>query len=196
MHVTGFRLSLLLGLREAQAMCITADVHEDHDRWIAVHDKDVKDRNYPLPMPLADFTCETLAMLRAHIRALRGRLIQQGEGTSELARWCLQVSQYQPTAMLMVCRAPASLRPLATRDFIGSTLAPDWGRKFMENALRGEGLKATEVDAFLRHATVGQAFQCGIGHQHSMTTWHRTAQAVDRIARQCFGLVVAGLSRA
>lgn len=195
MRLTGFRLSLLLALRETQAVGITADMHEDRDRWIAVHDKDVHGRDYPLPMPLARFTGETLAMLRAHIRALRGRLIPLGEGTSELARWCLQVSQHQPAAWLMVCQTPASLRPLATRDFVSDTLAPDWGRKFMENALRNEGLKATEVDAFLRHVTEGQAFQSSIGHQHSMATWHRTTQAVDRIARQCFGQVATGLSR-
>lgn len=195
MRLTGFRLSLLLALRETQAMVITADVHEDWDRWIAVHDKDVHGRDYPLPMPLAHFTRETLTMLRAHTRALRGRLIQLGEGTSELARWCLQVNQHQSTSLLMVCKTPASLRPLATRDFVGSTLAPDWGRKFMENALRHEGLKATEVDAFLRHVTAGQAFQSSIAHQHSMATWNRTVLAVDRIALQCFGQVVVGLSR-
>jgi len=195
MHLTGFRLSLLLALRETQAMGITADVHEDRDRWIAVHDKDVHGRDYPLPMPLARFTSETLAMLRAHVRALRARLIPLGENASELARWCLQVSQHQPAVLLMVCQTPASLRPLATRDLVGDTLAPDWGRKFMENALRNEGLKATEVDAFLRHVTVGQAFQSSISHQHSMATWHRTTQAVDRIARLCFGQVATGLSR-
>ena len=59
----------------------------------------------------------------------------------------------------------------------------------------GQLHKATEVDAFLRHVTAGQAFQSSIAHQHSMATWHRTALAVDRIARQCFGQVVAGLSR-
>lgn len=195
MHLTGFRLSLLLALRETQALGLTADVYENRDRWVAIHDKDVHGRDYPLPMPLARFTREILSVLRAHVRALRARLIQLGEGSSELARWCLQVSQHQPAVFLMVCQTPASLRPLATRDFVGSTLAPDWGRKFMENALRHQGLKATEVDAFLRHVTVGQAFQSSISHQHSMATWHRTTQAVDRIARLCFGQVATGLSR-
>lgn len=201
MRLMGFRLSILLALRESKELPLLGDFHEHTDRWVAVHDKDVPGRDHPLPMPLSGFTRDTIKALRAHCHALRGRLLKLGEGKSALARWCFAVSNHKPEPLLMTAKSSESIRALGTGGVLNGYplskgLPPDFGRKFMENALRQHGLRATEVDAFLRHSVVGQAFQSGTSHQHGLATWLRSTEAIDQIAAEVFGEVVHGLAKA
>lgn len=197
----GFRLSILLALRESKELPLFGDFHEHTDRWVAVHDKDVPGRDHPLPMPLSGFTRDIIQALRAHCHALRGRLLKLGEGKSALARWCFAVSTHKPEPLLMTAKSSESIGALGTGGVLNGCplskgLPPDFGRKFMENALRQHGLRATEVDAFLRHSVVGQAFQSGTSHQHGLATWLRTTEAIDQIAAEVFGEVAYGLAKA
>ena len=199
-QVSGSRLTLLLALRESKEIHLLADIQEELDKWTAIHDKDVPGRNYPLPVVLATFAAQTLDAIRRHSRALRGRLINMGFGKSELARWCAQIGKHGPVSLLSLASSPERLRPLATRDLLRSKskdykLAPDFGRKAMENLLRHEGLHATEIDAFLRHAVAGQARQSATSHGDNSSLWCRSNDAINRIAGELFGPVLFGLSK-
>ena len=201
MQLMGFRLSILLALRESKELPLLADFDEHTDRWVAIHDKDVPGRDHPLPMPLAGFTRETVAAIRTHCRALRGRLLTLGLGKSALAQWCFSVAALKPVPLLMTAKSSDSIRALGTGGVLDGSpwsrcLPPDFGRKFMENALRRHGLRSTEVDAFLRHSVVGQAFQSSTSHQHGLVTWLRTTKAIDQISAEVFGEVACGLSKA
>lgn len=201
MRLVGFRLSILLALRESRELPLLADFDERCDRWVAIHDKDVPGREYPLPMPLGSFTRETVGAVRAHCRALRGRMLTMRAGKSALAQWCFSVGAHKPVPMLMTAKSSDSIRTLGTADVLSGpafskNLPPDFGRKFMENALRLQGLQSTEVDALLRHSVLGQAFQSSTSHQHSLSTWLRTTKAVDQIAAEYFGEVAHGLAKA
>lgn len=198
MRLTAFRLSALLALRETRGIAIIADCNERLDRWLPVHDKDVPGRNFPLPMPLASFISQTIGAVRSHCRTLRGRLITLGHGKSALARWSLDVNQAQSVPLLkMAPRTPEAIHLVATRDFLSDvdSIPPDFGRKLLENALRREGLRATEIDAIMRHVTVGQDFQCSTSHVHALATWQRMTRALDRVASTCFCEVAFGLSK-
>lgn len=196
MRLAGFRLSCLLALRESTALGVTADIDEREHRWVPIYDKDVL---HPLPMPLSSFAVVTLRAVRVHCRALRGRLIVLGEGKSELARWCLAVTNHQAVPLLQQARNPSTVIDLPTRSFMqphdDTRLPPDFGRKLMENELRRQGLRSNEVDAFLRHDVEGQSMLCSTAHHQRQAIWVRTTQAVDRVAALCFGAVVYGLAR-
>lgn len=196
MQLLGFRLSCLLALRETTALGVTADVDEREDRWIPIYDKDVL---HPLPMPLATFTRETFRAIRVHCQAMRGRLIVLGEGKSHLARWCFAVTNHQAVPLLQLARGPSTIFDLPTRSFLQPhdewRLPPDYGRKLMENELRRQGLRSNEVDAFLRHDVEGQSLLCSTAHHQHQATWVRTMQAVDRVAKMCFGSMAYGLAK-
>jgi hypothetical protein len=151
-------------------------------------------------MPIAHFTGLTVSALRVHCRALRKRLITLGEGKSALARWCLSVINHGKACLLLQAHTPERTLPLSTREFLKpldgtQRLPPDFGRKLMENELRRQGLRSTEIDAFLRHAVEGQSQQCSTAHQQCQATWSRTRKAVDRVAGLCFEAVAHGLAK-
>lgn len=197
MQLVGFRLSSLLALRESTGLDVSAGIHEHVTRSVPVHDKDVL---HPLPMPLAHFTRETFGAVRIHCRALRGRLIVLDEGKSALARWCLAVTHYETVPLMQLARNPSELLALPTRIFLRHhgdlpRLPPDFGRKLMENELRRQGLRSSEVDAFLRHDVEGQSMLSSTSHHQGMATWTRTTRAVDKVATLCFCAVAYGLAK-
>lgn len=197
MRLVGFRLSCMLALRESAGIDLTASVDEREHRWVAVYDKDVL---HPLPMPISAFARETFRAVRAHCRALRGRLIALDEGKSALARWCQAVSNHEAVPLLQQARSTSEPFALPTRTFLQPhddtpRLPPDFGRKLMENELRRQGLRSGEVDALLRHDVEGQSMLSSTAHHQRQATWVRTTQAVDRVAALCFGAVVYGLAK-
>jgi len=103
--------------------------------------------------------------------------------------------------MLCIIEDPDSLRPLATRDFLTSKaadlyqLAPDFGRKALENLTRQGGLKCTETDALLRHNVNGQSRLSSTSHTTPSNYYLISTKAIDGFAKQLFEEVAFGLNR-
>lgn len=195
----GFRLSLLLALRERKELPLHANIDEARALWIGIHDKDVAGLNGPLPVPVSATCRATMESVRRHCRALRRRLEKHGERHSPLAQWCRDVESHQTVHLLMHTGLRLEVKPLGTTQFLKMLpqhlrLAPDFGRKILENHLRHAGLKSSDIDAVLRHAVTGQSPATSTSDFNLLSWIERVAPALDPIANQMLGEVVYGLS--
>ena len=87
-----------------------------------------------------------------------------------------------------------------TADFIHDEeirklVPPDFGRKAMENLLRANGLRASEIDAILRHALQGQTTNCVTSDTAPLVRWRGANLAVTKIAVSIFKEVGFGLAK-
>lgn len=197
---TGMRMSLLLALRESDELSLCAEINERLDRWIPIHDKHVPGDHGAMPVPLTDWARLTIQSVRAHCKAMRSRLQSRELKDCDLARWCAAVWERQRVPLLCVATAVTSIRPVGTADFISNAeikklVPPDFGRKAMENLLRTHGLRASEIDAILRHALQGQTTNCVTSDTVPMVRWSRANQAVSKIALSTFKEVGFGLAK-
>lgn len=195
------RLVVLLALRESKAYEIHASSHEPHGHWILVNDKEVIGGLGAMPQPLTEVCAQIMRAIRAHCEALHRRFVTLGQGHSELARWAKQVSRHGNVPLLCLAQTEKHIRTLGTADILGSLpsaikVAPDWGRKFMENQLRHEGMHSSEIDAFLRHTVPGQVPMCSTSIAHTGTQWRRINQAISNIAQQLWNTPLQGLAKA
>lgn len=201
MQICGFRLSLLLALRESTAIELFADVNEDRHKWWALEDKLTPNSVGAAPQPISGFTRLTVQAIRAHCSALANRLSKAGHPHSAACKWAQQVARRQPVRLLCHVQDPDALRPLATRDFLTSAaphlyqLAPDFGRKALENLTRQAGLMGSETDGLLRHNVSGQHRLTSTSHSAPADFHATTARAIDAIATQLFVRVAYGLSK-
>ena len=198
--LTGFRLALLFAMREQHQYFLNADVDERVDRWLPLDDKHVPDVSGALPVPLTHFAARTISAVRAHCNALESRLHQQSLQHSELARWCDKVVRRQSVPLLMKTSAPNRLQEIGTHDCLGPlpagmTIAPDFGRKVMENALRSKGLRTGDIDAVLRHSVLGQSKASSVSDFNLLEWLKRVTPVMDGIAIELFGEVYFGLSK-
>lgn len=200
MALTGLRLALLFALREQREYILCADVDERVDRWLPLDDKHVPGVSGALPVPLTTFAALTIGAVRAHCRALQSRLQQQSLQYSPLARWCDQVVRRQSVPLLMKAASPHRLQAVGTQDClrplpVGLAIAPDFGRKVMENALRLKGLRTGDIDAVLRHEVLGQSRATAVSDFNLLQWLKRVTPLMDELAVELFGDVCFGLSK-
>jgi len=195
----GWRLAMLLALRESGAIDLPATVSEK-DLWLPYHDKFTPNDRGAQPVPLAPFALGTVAAIKAHCAALSNRLKDTGASGHEFARWCKAVSQSGDVRLLELVTDIGNVIPLSTHDFIESsftdyTLPPDVGRKALENLLRKDGLPSSYIDAVLRHVTSGQVRPSSVSNA-SMHSWLiRTRASINKIAVELFAQVTHGISK-
>lgn len=201
MSLCGFRLALVLAMREQHEFNLRAEIDERVDRWLPLDDKTVPGVAGALPVPLTKFAAQTISALRVHCRALHSRLHQQGLQRSALARWCEKVELRQSgVSLLMKAATPNRLQNVGTHDCLeplpkGLVIAPDFGRKVMENALRHRGLRTGDIDAVLRHSVLGQSRESSVSDFNLLDWLKRVTPVMDALANDLFGSVCYGLSR-
>ena len=89
---------------------------------------------------------------------------------------------------------------VGTHDFLSHLptdlkLAPDFGRKFLENELRARQLPTGVIDGVLRHSVVGQGRNTG-SSDFVLHGWiGRAASVIDGVATDLFGAVCHGLAK-
>lgn len=195
-----FELALLLGLRQCRSYQLYADINEDFDTWVEILDKQVPGPAGALPVVLCDRAKKLINLYRTHCTAMSGRLERLGKKGTALFEWLLAVTRRERVALL--CTASA----LNMVDEVGShlvfsqieptlTLAPDAGRKWIENLLRKEGLKSGDIDAAMRHEVLGQARSSSTADFTLLEWVQRVAPAIDRAADAVLPPARHGLSR-
>jgi hypothetical protein len=201
MALTGFRLSMLFAIRELKVIPITANIDETRDLWISIEDKTVNGFNGPLPVPMTALATLSIRNVRVHCRALRLRLEKKSQQYSPLANWCRQVELHQDVPLLMQAGIHLNLIPVGASNCFRSLpkhlrIAPDFGRKIMENHLRMEGIRSTDIDAVLRHSVSGQSPATSVS-DFSLLEWiDRVVPAMNTIASQLLVGDTSGLARA
>ena len=89
---------------------------------------------------------------------------------------------------------------VGTHDFLSHLptdlkLAPDFGRKFLENELRARRLPSHAIDGVLRHSVVGQARNTA-SSDFVLHGWiGRAGSVIDDIAADLFDAVCHGLAK-
>ncbi|MBU0587181.1 MAG: hypothetical protein KJ852_01315 [Gammaproteobacteria bacterium] len=198
--LSAWRLSVLLALREAIVIDLPASIDETSDTWIGWHDKVTPNDQGLQPVPLCDFVRHTIGCIRSHSRHMHSRLTRMKARTSDFARWCDGVAKAEDLRLLCVATDTLKAVPVSTHNFIlprstGYELAPDCGRKVMENHLRHAGLPSTYIDAVLRHTIHGQHRLNAFSNVCLDQMVGQTAGAMNVVANNLFGQVISGLSK-
>ena len=198
--VVAFRLALVLCLREHKSLPLCASLDERTDKWLCVAEKSSPGLEGSHPIPIGLFAARTIASLRAHCEALHARLLKKGASHSALSRWSYRVAQRQETPLLSLATSPNRTRVVGTHDFLSHLptdlkLAPDFGRKFLENELRARRLPSHAIDGVLRHSVVGQARNTA-SSDFVLHGWiGRAGSVIDDIAADLFDAVCHGLAK-
>jgi hypothetical protein len=195
----GWRLAILLALRESTAIDVRATITES-DLWLPLHDKITPNDHGAQPVPLAPLALETVEAIKSHCGAAWKRLSTTETSKTEFAIWCKAVNKSNNVRLLCLVTDMGKVVPLATRDFVTSldrdyTLPPDVGRKTLENLLRKDGLPSSYIDAVLRHLTSGQVRLSSVSNANMHSWLVRTRASINKIAVELFGQVTHGISK-
>lgn len=199
-RLCAWRLSVLLALRETRHIELPACIDADNDGWVAIHDKyTTQDRGHQ-PVPLCDYAAMNILLYKAHCQATAERMYKLIGRSTPFGKACTAVASSENQRLLMLVDDNDEVDPIGSSEFTASLipgfeLAPDVGRKVMENHLRYQGVSSSDIDAFLRHFTEGQEPASGFSPNVLTTYVRRTASAQQRIAKQLLGPPIAGLSQ-
>lgn len=210
-RVIALRLAALLGLREDTCYEVWADIDERDDLWVELLDKVVTGAKGALPVPLCRYARKLIAQFRKHCAAMASRLETMRHKDTPLHLWFMAVVARERMHLLCLASDIDKIRPVGSGDVIGRLppehpLAPDFGRKLLENQLRRLTtkpaeqarrfrLRSTDIDAVLRHEVIGQ-WRYASSSDFVLLDWiHRVVPALDAIAEDIFGDVPSGLSK-
>lgn len=210
--LVAWRLSVLLALRETTAINLDAGIDCAVDHWTPVRDKGTRlDRGYQ-PVPLCDYVLATIRLYKEHCSAIAFRLHHTSPQGTEFSRRCSAVAQSQNTRLLLLATREQTTEPVGSRAFTAYNtaapagqshhsshtsyvLAPDVGRKIMENELRLHGARSSDIDAFLRHFTLGQEPASAFDSSVLSESVQRVRRIQQKVADSLLGPPAVGLSK-
>jgi hypothetical protein len=210
-RVVALRLAALLGLREDTAYELWADIDERVDLWVELLDKVVTGARGALPVALCKYARSLISQYRKHCDAMAWRLQTIGQKDTPFQLWLLEVAGRERVRLLCMASDVAQIRPLGSGDVIGQlppqhALAPDFGRKLLENQMRcltsrpaeearKFALRSSDIDAVLRHEVHGQ-WRYASSSDFVLIDWlRRVIPVLEVIAADAFGDVPSGLSK-
>jgi hypothetical protein len=211
-RLVAWRLSVLLALRETTAIDLNAGIDCAIDRWTPIHDKSTRlDRGYQ-PVPLCDYLTTTIRLYKEHCSALASRLHHTSPEDTALSLRCSAVARSQNTRLLLLATREQTTEPVASSAFTTYNaparssqshnaspytyaLAPDVGRKVMENELRLHGARSSDIDAFLRHFTLGQEPASAFDATVLNDSVRRVRRIQQKVADSLLGPPAVGLSK-
>lgn len=192
-RIVGFRFCCLLALRESGALGLHADMGEERDRTLDIDDKTSAGKAGALPVVFCNALRELAKAYRKHCIALCARLERAG-GFESACDWLNSVVASEHVPLLCTISRNRKCIPLSTTDVLATTvgLAPDFGRKLLENWMRQQGFITRDIDRMLRHEVQGQ-------ESYSSVTWHdelawvgRVQPALDELAQCIFASPLFG----
>lgn len=194
----GFQLVILLALRERRVYPLLASIDED-EQFILVHDKKVpgptKEGLKPpglLPVPICDRVRQLVKEWRLVCLQTRSELQRFGVSTGEFMDWLDHVILQKDVPLISLCKLRwFQTVALGSRHIFGTlpsnlALAPDAGRKLLENDLRDLNASAGDIDAVLRHEVKFQA-KHALGVDFQLSVWAaRVVPLIDALAERYF----------
>jgi hypothetical protein len=182
-----FRWMLRLSLRSASEFSIFADIYPE-DLTTDLNEKSSQGRKGSMAAPLTAGFHEELKNYRLHIAAL-GSIPSVTSAIPGLKEWSQQVANYQPVPLVRTiqidrgmsnCSSKEALRVLQLSD----RLAPDFGRKWTENAARLAGFTSLDIDRLLRHEVRGQESTGSISEGSEYAWCMRVSSALNALHEQ------------
>lgn len=210
-RAVALRMAVLLGLREGKVYDLWADIDERQDLWVDLLDKCVPGAQGASPVPLCEYVRNLIKQFRVHCAAMAFRLQTMGHKNTPLHLWLLAVVARERVHLLCTTVGVNRITPVGSAEAIGRVpsqfgLAPDFGRKLLENQMRcltsrepelvkHLSLKTCDIDAMLRHEVLGQ-WRFASSSDFVLIEWaDRAIRVLDAIACDAFGDVPCGLSK-
>lgn len=192
-----FRLKLALCLRESTTLHLSAADLVDRPSFVFLEDKRTGGRDKYLPTLVPRSAAQVVERTRVHARHLANRLRAQCEAT-HLTEWATAVAEGRNVPLLCLIGKEQQLVDMGTRHFMEVlppelSLAPDFGRKFLENTLRQQGLENRLIDLVLRHEVTGSEAHSSVADLPLGDQIGRATAAVDAALRPCLGRRFRGL---
>lgn len=199
-RLCAWRLSVLLALRETRHVDLDASIDARNDEWVAIHDKHTQEDRGHQPVPICAYVAMVIQLYKAHCQATAARMYKLHGRNTPFSLACMAVAAGENQRLLMLVDELDEVDAIGSGEFTASlipgvTLPPDVGRKVMENELRGQGVRSSDVDAFLRHFTRGQEPASAFDPASLSSYVIRTSKAQQAIASKLLGPPLPGLSQ-
>lgn len=148
---------------------------------------------------MCDELRSALENYRIHCAAFLERLRRFG-WSGAAVQWLESVQQHDDVPLLCTVHGERHITPLSTdslrRALPGaSDLAADWGRKYIENALRLAGAQSRDIDRQQRHEVLGQEQHCATADGSEVAWVRRLKPQLDAVSRQLFKGRLHGLRK-
>lgn len=192
----GFRWMLRLSLRSAGTLPLAADIYPE-DITVDLVEKSSKGRIGGMAALLTkNFHSELLAY-RAHIATLT-KLTSVGEDLPELKSWGQEVLDRQPVDLVRTIQTDGTLLNLSSVQTLRALalddrFAPDFGRKWTENAARIAAFSTSEIDRLLRHEVKGQESTASVSEGSELNWSRNVSTRLDLLHAQVLRGSIQGL---
>ncbi len=193
------RICVWLSLRSAAEISLRASIDEDDDLCIELLEKASAGRVGTLPAVMCDDLRAALENYRLHCAAFLERLRTFG-WSGAAVEWLKSVQHHDDVPLLCTVHGERRITPLSTDSLLktlpgASDLAADWGRKYMENALRLAGAQSRDIDRQQRHEVLGQEQDCATADGNEVAWVRRLKPQLDAVSRQLFKARLLGLRK-
>lgn len=199
--VCAHRLAFFTSARRAATFHFTAAGFPPDSAFASLVDKRVGPLYGATPIPIPGIVHDQLALWRAHLGSLCGRLTKLGWSQDHpVFSRCREIEEVKPVALFFAVTTEG-IRDLGSNDLLSVLPASlqingDAFRHFIPNELRRMGLPSTLVDATVRHQVERTTMAASTAAIVQLEWLSRVAQKLDEIAIRLGLLPVQGLSKA
>ena len=193
------RVCVWLSLRPAAELSLRACLDEGFDLCVDLLEKTSAGRVGTLPAVMCDDLRAALANYRIHCAAFLERLRTFGWSGASV-KWLESVQQYDDMPLLCTIHGDRHVTPLSTDSLLktlpgASELAADWGRKYVENALRLAKAQSRDIDRQQRHEVLGQEQDSATADGSEVAWVRRLKPLLDTMSRELFTARLHGLRK-
>lgn len=154
----GFRVSLACALRESKVLPILSG-HANQFATISVAEKSPHHITGNLEALVPESIRRLLSEYKVHCKKLALRL-RKNHVDSDFTAHLERLHNDDDAPLLTLSGKEGKVKYLGTANILQAAgfleIAPDFGRKWSENALRQAGMRSTDIDRILRHEGLGQ----------------------------------------
>ena len=194
-HAVAFRLMVLCALRETAEIPLPA---AGDGPVTYLTEKSSAGREGGMAAIVTELLADQIKFHEAHCHALYRRL--GTDCTSKFQHWLNEAVNGRAPLQLRICSPREVGQPICTADVLQqvrtvANLAPDAGRKLLENLLRERGVRTEDIDRVLRHEVAGQEACAGVSDSSEFAWRKRVGPILNNIAKELFGSALSGLAK-
>ena len=194
-HAVAFRLMVLFALRETAEIPLPA---AGDGPVTYLTEKSSAGREGGMAAIVTGLIADQIKFYVAHCQAFNRRL--GTDCTSKFQHWLNEAVNRRAPLQLRICSPREVGHPIRTADVLQqvrtvANLAPDAGRKLLENLLRERGVRTEDIDRVLRHEVAGQEACAGVSDSSEFAWRKRVGPILNSIAKELFGSALSGVSK-
>ena len=194
------RIAVWVSLRAATELSVRASLDERHDTCVDLLEKSSAGRVGALPAIVCDDMRAALGNYRLHCKALYDRL-RTFSWSGPAMEWLAAVILRGDVPLLCTVTGRQRFAPVGTDELLvhvpgAAGLAPDWGRKYVENHLRTSAKALSrDIDRQQRHEVKGQEQATSVSDCSEVDWVQRLKPGLNAMSRSLFRLPLNGLRK-